>query len=141
MPVDPLHAKSLFLAAVEKAPAQRAAFLDEACGTDVELRQRVEQLLAAHDEPGSPLTVATREDTTGNPLPAPKGADIYTGSFEGVGSVVAGRYKLLQQIGEGGMGTVFMADQTQPVKRKVALKLVKAGLDSRTVLARFEAER
>jgi len=130
MPVDPMQVKSIFLAAAEKAPAQRAAFLDEACGPDVELRQRVEQLLSAHDEPGSAY-----------PPPATRNTEPCAGSFEGVGSVVAERYKLLQQIGEGGMGTVFMAEQTQPVKRRVALKLVKAGLASRTVLARFEAER
>jgi hypothetical protein len=60
---------------------------------------------------------------------------------ERAGMVVAGRYKLLEQIGEGGMGTVWVAEQTQPVRRKVALKLIKAGMDSKTVLARFEAER
>src|SRR5205807_512803 len=60
---------------------------------------------------------------------------------EQVGTLVAGRYKLLEQIGEGGMGTVWVAEQTQPVRRKVALKLVKAGMDSKAVLARFEAER
>src|SRR5271166_5665482 len=129
MPVDPMHVKSLFLAAVEKAPEQRAAFLDEACAANADLRRRVEELLSAHEEPGSPLA------------PGPQNTAVYSGSFEGVGSVVAGRYKLLQQIGEGGMGSVWMAEQTQPVKRKVALKLVKAGMDSRTVLARFEAER
>jgi eukaryotic-like serine/threonine-protein kinase len=130
MPVDPMQIKSIFLAAVEKASAERGAFLDEASGQDAELRQRVEQLLSAHDEPGGQLV-----------LPAPRGTEIYTGPFESVGSVVAGRYKLLQLIGEGGMGSVWMAEQTQPVKRKVALKLVKAGMDSKTVLARFEAER
>ena len=57
------------------------------------------------------------------------------------GTVIAGRYKLLEEIGEGGMGTVWVAEQTQPVRRKVALKLIKAGMDSKSVLARFEAER
>jgi hypothetical protein len=128
MPAEPMQVKSLFLAAAALQPAQRAAFLDQTCGTDAELRQRVEQLLAAHDEPGGqpPPPVLTVDE-------AP--------SSEQVGSVVAGRYKLLQVIGEGGMGSVFMAEQKQPVKRLVALKVVKAGMDSRSVLARFEAER
>ena len=60
---------------------------------------------------------------------------------EASGTLIAGRYKLLEQIGEGGMGAVWVAEQTEPVRRKVALKLIKAGMDSRSVLARFEAER
>jgi serine/threonine protein kinase len=131
MPVQPQQVKSLFLAAADKDPAERAAFLDEACGSDAELRRRVEQLLAAHDEPGS------------QPLPPGQTSDEVPASepAEGVGTVVAGRYKLLQQLGEGGMGSVFLAEQTQPVKRLVALKVVKAGMDSKSVLGRFEAER
>src|SRR5205814_6825202 len=65
----------------------------------------------------------------------------YLPSGEQVGTVIAGRYKLLEEIGEGGMGSVWVAEQTQPVRRKVALKLIKAGMDSKTVLSRFEAER
>jgi serine/threonine protein kinase/tetratricopeptide (TPR) repeat protein len=124
MSVDVMQVKSIFLAAAERPAEGRAAFLDEACGGDAELRRRVERLLAAHDEPGP--ADGTRE---------------YVPPAEQVGAVVAGRYKLLQVIGEGGMGTVYMAEQTQPVKRMVALKLVKAGMDSRAVLARFEVER
>jgi serine/threonine protein kinase/tetratricopeptide (TPR) repeat protein len=131
MPVVPQQVKDLFLAAAEKVPAERSAFLDEACGADAELRRRVEQLLGAHDEPGSqPLPPRQTADEAPPAEPA-----------EGVGAVVAGRYKLLQLLGEGGMGSVFMAEQTQPVKRMVALKVVKAGMDSKAVLGRFEAER
>src|SRR5207237_1026170 len=73
------------------------------------------------------------------PVPA-LAATVDLGSREGVGTVI-GPYKLLQQIGEGGMGTVFMAEQTQPVRRKVALKVIKQGMDTRQVIARFDAER
>jgi tetratricopeptide (TPR) repeat protein len=131
MLVVPQQVKALFLAAAEKVPAERAAFLDEACGSDAELRRRVEQLLDAHDEPGSqPLRPRQTPDEAPPAEPA-----------ETVGTIIAGRYKLLQLLGEGGMGCVFMAEQMQPVRRVVALKVVKAGMDSRTVLARFEAER
>jgi tetratricopeptide (TPR) repeat protein len=71
----------------------------------------------------------------------PERTGAYTPAEEAIGTVVAGRYKLLEQIGEGGMGTVWVAEQTQPVRRKVALKLVKAGMDSKAVLSRFEQER
>jgi serine/threonine protein kinase len=128
MPADPKRVQELFLAAV--AQADRAAVLDRECGADAELRQRVEALLRAHDAPGGLPEGAGTEDVPPPPAPA-----------DALGTIVAGRYKLLQRIGEGGMGAVYMAEQTQPVKRMVALKVVKAGLDSRTVLARFEAER
>jgi serine/threonine protein kinase len=115
--------KAIFLAAAEKAtPAERAAYLDAVCAGDQVVRQRVEALLRAHDEPGDPA--GTSADASEPP-----------------GTVIAGRYKLLEEIGEGGMGTVWMAEQTEPVRRLVALKLVKPGMDSRAVLARFEAER
>jgi tetratricopeptide (TPR) repeat protein len=131
MPVVPQQVKALFLAAADKAPEDRAAFLEEACGSDAELRRRVEQLLGAHDEPGSqPLPPGQTSDEVAPHEPA-----------EEVGTIVAGRYKLLQLLGEGGMGSVFMAEQTKPVKRMVALKVVKAGMDSKSVLGRFEAER
>src|SRR5438067_2547421 len=82
------------------------------------------------DPPNLPPEQALPEETQSHSMPAE-----YPGMF------VAGRFKLLEQIGEGGMGTVWVAEQTQPVKRRVALKLIKAGMDSKTVLARFEAER
>jgi eukaryotic-like serine/threonine-protein kinase len=131
--VDPIRAKSVFVAAVEKSPAERTAFLDEAVGEDTALRQRVEALIQAHDDPDSFLDkVGVQLPTVGHTPLAPLA--------ERVGTLI-GPYKLLQQIGEGGMGVVWMAEQTQPVQRKVALKVIKPGMDSRQVIARFEAER
>ena len=120
-------AKSIFLAAIEGyAPEQWPAFLNEACGDNDALRDRVEQLLRVRSAMGSFHEAA--EATIDLPM------------REGPGTVI-GRYKLLQQIGEGGMGTVYMAEQTQSVQRKVALKIIKPGMDSAQVIARFEAER
>src|SRR5262249_6425390 len=124
---------SIFCGALERLAAdERAAYLDAACGTDAALRTRVEALLRAHEAasgflPERPVAGDTR---------APTAAAV----AERLGRVV-GPYKLLQQIGEGGMGTVFMAEQQQPVQRKVALKVIRLGMDSRQVIARFEAER
>src|SRR5207245_1680993 len=108
----------------------RAAYLDQACGGNDSLRGRVLTLLHEHDRLGSFLEppVATF-GTTNDMQPADR-----------QGTVI-GPYKLLQQIGEGGMGTVYMAEQSQPIQRKVALKIIKPGMDSRQVIARFEAER
>jgi tetratricopeptide (TPR) repeat protein len=127
----PQSARELFLAALERPPAERAAYLEAACAGDAALRQRVEALLAAHDEPGAFLSEA-------QPPPAGGATAVLAGSEAGA---FAGRYTLLQRIGEGGMGEVWVARQTEPVKRKVALKLIKAGMDTRAVLQRFEAER
>jgi serine/threonine protein kinase len=144
-------AEVIFFAALEKTTAEeRAAYLDAACGDDSNLRRRVERLLAAHPQVGSFLEPPAQEKV--NPASSPAGekaptnldlADTssYAGSSERVGSVIASKYKLLQTLGEGGMGAVFMAQQTAPVKRLVALKLIKLGMDSKQVLARFEAER
>src|SRR5262245_14950902 len=132
MAADPKRVKDIFMAVSEAAADRRAALLDRECAGDAELRQRVEALLQAHEEPASFL----RQPVPGHPQ--------QTGPYapnEQPGAIVAGRYKLLEAIGEGGMGTVWVAEQTQPVRRKVALKLIKAGMDSRSVLARFEAER
>ena len=134
-----MNEESLFAAALERATeAERQAFLEGACAGDVALLRRVELLLAAHEKihrHPRPVGQAARwtEVTASRAARCPRG--------EHAGTVVAGRYKLLEQIGEGGMGTVWVAEQTQPVRRKVALKLIKAGMDSKTVLARFEAER
>src|SRR5262249_17577232 len=135
MPVCANAAKAIFMTALDKnEAAERAAYVAEACGNDDELRQRVEMLLKAHDDPGSfmkPLAAAPAPDlvaTLGEPI------------TERPGTVI-GPYKLLEQIGEGGFGVVFMAEQTQPVRRKVALKVLKPGMDTRQVVARFEAER
>src|SRR5207248_4208673 len=102
---------------------------DEACAADQVLRQRVEILLSAHEQEDGFLKSADGDFTVQHHRAA-----------EQVGLRI-GRYKLLEQIGEGGMGTVWVAEQTDPVKRRVALKLIKAGMDSKAVLARFEAER
>jgi serine/threonine protein kinase len=107
----------------------RSQYLDQICAGDIHLRQRVEALLEIHEHERDFLKSA--EDlppTLGQPLK------------EGPGTVI-GRYKLLQQIGEGGFGVVFMAEQQSPVVRKVALKVIKPGMDSHAVVARFEAER
>ncbi len=121
--------EALFHAARAVPPDQRAAYLADHC-PDPEMRRRVEDLLAAHDCPGGPL------DTPATSVYAPS---VAVGG-EAPGTRI-GPYKLLQRIGEGGMGEVWMAEQDHPVRRRVAVKVVKAGMDSRAVLARFEAER
>jgi eukaryotic-like serine/threonine-protein kinase len=131
-------ANEIFLNAVEiGSPEQRRAYLDAACAQDQGLRQAVEGLLQAHAQAGSFL------DHPGVATVAPPGEEsAATGAaIEKPGKIIAGRYKLLQQIGEGGMGVVFMAEQQEPIRRKVALKVIKPGMDSGQVLARFEAEQ
>jgi len=128
MPPIEADVRAIFLAALERAPEQWPDFLVEACRDNTELRERVELLLKSHQAQGS--IHGGDPDATGG------------GAFAGERSgTVIGPYKLLQQIGEGGMGVVWMAEQTEPVKRKVALKVIKPGMDSRQVIARFEAER
>src|SRR5947208_17098375 len=123
-------AKAIFLEALDcKGADELRHFLEQACVSDAALRARVEELMRAHRDAGPFLGGAEKQDATRDQPIA-----------ERPGTVI-GPYKLLQQIGEGGMGTVFMAEQTHPVQRKVALKLIKPGMDSRQVIARFEAER
>src|SRR5262249_46890764 len=118
--------EELFHRALEKPTlAEQLAFLDQACADQPELRQRVERLLRSHRHEDSFLHAPVTTDET---------------LAEKSGTVI-GPYKLVEQIGEGGMGTVWMAQQTEPVRRLVAVKLIKAGMDSRQVIARFEAER
>jgi serine/threonine protein kinase len=137
-----VNEENLFHLALEKPAGERAAFLEHACGGDADVRRRLEVLLQAHENPGSFLEKpALNQGTTGDPLPARhEDQDGPRLLRNGPGSRI-GPYKLLQQIGEGGMGTVFLAEQTHPVRRNVALKVIKPGLDSRQVLARFEVER
>jgi tetratricopeptide (TPR) repeat protein/serine/threonine protein kinase len=129
--------EAIFQAALEKGSAEeRAAYLDQACQGDSDLRRQVERLLHAQGKLGSFLEQpAAAEGATGDVAPTslPR-------LSEGPGTRI-GPYKLLQQIGEGGMGIVYMAEQEQPVRRKVALKIIKPGMDSAQVIARFEAER
>src|SRR3954462_12843416 len=121
----------IFKAAVKLAPECRAAYLDQACGANHELRREVESLLRAHEAADSFLqSQVARPAVTVDAEPI----------AERPGTVI-GRYKLMEQIGEGGMGLVFVAEQLHPVRRKVALKVIKPGMDSREVIGRFEAER
>jgi non-specific serine/threonine protein kinase/serine/threonine-protein kinase len=125
---------TLFCAAVEIASAEeRAAYLARACGGDAELRARVEKLVTAHFRAGNFLAA---------PVPAARLVATAEESLvaERPGTLI-GPYKLLEQIGEGGMGLVFVAEQQRPVRRRVALKLIKPGMDSRQIVSRFEAER
>src|SRR5205807_3477699 len=132
MATEPSSLDTVFCGAIEIAsPEKRAAFIAEACGANVELQGRVEKLVDAHFRAGAFLESHPN---------APAATLDEPGVSEKPGTVI-GPYKLLQQLGEGGMGTVFMAEQTQPVQRKVALKVIKPGMDSRQVITRFEAER
>jgi len=112
-------------------PTARAAYLDEACGGDAVLRERVEALLRAHDESQSPLE---------KPPAGWSPTELHLPKLEQPGMLI-GPYKLMEKIGEGGFGLVFVAEQQQPVRRRVALKVIKPGMDTREVIARFEAER
>src|SRR5215831_13369169 len=127
-----LDEKAIFNVAREIAsPDARAEYLRQACGTDSSLFERVQVLLRAYEGQASFLEsppVIGVSQTTDQPV------------AETLGTVI-GPYKLLEQIGEGGMGTVWMAEQKEPIHRRVAVKVIKAGMDSKQVLARFEAER
>lgn len=141
--------KSIFgeALAIESAE-QRAHYLDRACRDNPMLRAEVEDLLASSEGAGSFMEapaldatidqdsgVADRSSDSMEPVPTE-----FSPTVEGVGSTI-GPFKLLQRLGEGGMGTVYLAEQTKPVRRKVALKIIKPGMDTRQVIARFEAER
>jgi len=131
MPTPRPDEESVFNAARRlPTPESREAYVAEACGDDRELRARVEALLVAHEDAPGFLESPPVE------CRAPAGAPI----IEGPGTVI-GPYRLLEQIGEGGFGVVFLAEQQQPVRRRVALKVIKPGMDTRQVTARFEAER
>src|SRR5262245_43154547 len=135
MPSSTLQrARDLFLHAVGKLPAEQwDDYVAQACGEDVDLAAQVKQLLQVHREAGSFLNrPAAAVGMTGAFAPEPK---LDAPLHERVGSVI-GPYKLLQQLGEGGMGTVFLAEQMQPVHRQVALKVIKAGMDTAQVTAR-----
>jgi len=120
-------------------PDQRAAYLDAACGKDVALRAEVASLLRSLDEAGSFLSAPTADASEARTANS-SAATVDELSREHAGQMI-GRYKLLQPIGEGGFGSVWMAEQREPVKRLVALKIIKLGMDTRQVVARFEQER
>ncbi len=121
---------SIFLAAVELPVEERPDYLEKACGHDAELRARVERLLGAQSQVDTFLE-----------SPAPElGAAVDQPMIEQPGTEI-GPYRLLEKIGEGGMGLVYKADQVRPVRRQVAVKVIRAGMDCREVIARFETER
>src|SRR5436190_16203208 len=122
--------REIFLGALDMdTPEARAAYLQGACGHDVTLHQKVDELLKEHFSNDSlmagPAVEEGRSELESQPAPAP----------------MLERYKLLEKIGEGGFGEVWMAEQREPIKRRVALKIIKLGMDSRQIVARFEAER
>jgi serine/threonine protein kinase len=138
MPKDLRRARELFMHAVGKLPPERwDSYVSEACGGDTELAQQVKHFLQVHVEAGTFLE---------RPAPAPGATRDFVAeptceSHSCSAGTVIGSYKLLEPIGEGGFGVVYAAEQTQPVRRRVALKILKPGMDTRQVIARFEAER
>lgn len=139
------RAAEIFHAVLEYPdPNQRAEAVARECGHDVALKAAVEALLAADEAAGRFLVANTNPlhldlDRSGSPDPIPAGVSARL-MTERPGTLI-GRYKLLEQIGEGGFGSVWMAEQREPVKRRVALKVIKLGMDTKQVIARFEAER
>src|SRR5262249_52265930 len=128
---EPDREETIFDALLALAPAERVAYLDAACAGDADLKHRVQELLAAHEE-GSRFMA--------EPAAPPAEKTVLIPLHEKPGDRI-GRYKILEQIGEGGCGVVYVAEQEEPVRRRVALKVIKLGMDTRQVIARFEAER
>ena len=135
---DWMRAKQIFTDALDKNGSARRTFLAAAAGHDGELRSKVEALLAAHEGAGEFLESPTGE---GAQAAAREIADQASNVSPEVPGTQIGPYKILQLIGEGGFGVVYMADQVEPIRRRVALKVIKPGMDTREVIARFEAER
>jgi serine/threonine protein kinase/Tfp pilus assembly protein PilF len=127
------RAEEIFSAAVQLPAAERAGYLDRACAGRPQLRDSVESLLRAHEGAGRFLDEPA--------VPSPKKTVVLSLPIEEKTGDKIGRYKLLQQLGEGGCGVVYMAEQEEPVRRRVALKVIKLGMDTKQVIARFEAER
>src|SRR6266478_5643477 len=132
--MSPNREEALFALALEKSAGKRAGFLDAMCEGDVALRQRLEALLAAHEQPEGVLAETAPAAAPTMRLDLAEGADVAVG-------LMIGRYKVLEKVGEGGCGVVYVAEQTEPVRRRVALKVIKLGMDTKQVVARFEAER
>ena len=153
-----MNEESLFQEALSRAPEERVGFLEQACEGRKKLRAALEALLAAHERSANILGSPPTQTVDAGPGQADPGANLDdnpgpddasstsagTADYRPISessNVIAGRYTLKERIGEGGMGEVWVAKQTEPVKRKVALKLIKTGMDSRAVLQRFEQER
>ena len=127
-----MNERSIFEAVIEKnSPRERAAYLDAACGQDTELRVRVDLLLREFNAPDPFLDAP----------PSELARTVSTSEVDEQVGTQIGPYKLREQIGEGGMGVVYLAEQAKPIRRKVALKIIKPGMDTKDVIARFEAER
>jgi serine/threonine protein kinase/WD40 repeat protein len=130
--MNPNREELLFQLALMKPVGERAAWLDRECGEDRVLRVRLDALLAAHELPepiiDMPVKATLKQRFSDHPPDEPIGEKI-------------GRYRILEKVGEGGCGLVYVAEQTEPVRRRVALKVLKLGMDTRQVVARFEAER
>ena len=138
-PAQSRSEKEIFFEALDKnTPQERAAFLDGACGKNPVLRARVEALLADHFQEDAFMNkpAAARKE----PLKTIKLGAVVNPNDEAVGQTI-GRYKLLEKLGEGGCGAVYVAQQNEPVRRRIALKVIKLGMDTKEVIARFEAER
>src|SRR5260370_11450275 len=125
--------EAIFDAVLALPPEQRSAYLDQACGRDSQLRHRLEILIQSHEQALEFLEPA---------LPAGAGSTVVVSlpPSEKPGDII-GHYKIREKLGEGGCGVVYVAEQTEPVRRRVALKVIKLGMDTRNVIARFEAER
>jgi serine/threonine protein kinase len=133
---DPRRVEAIFNSALGVPAEDRGAFVAAACAGATELRVRVDRLLAAHAE----LEVVPEPPVGAPTTPLGAGTDVHTPQPD-AGAIFGGKYRLLEEIGSGGMGSVWMAQQLEPVKRFVAVKIIRAGMDSRAVLTRFEAER
>jgi WD40 repeat protein/tRNA A-37 threonylcarbamoyl transferase component Bud32 len=134
MKTDAQREAALFQAACQLTGSSRATFLDSACNGDAALRQRLEALLSANDQTEGVLADAAL-------IPRATLKVDLTGEIEEIIGQKIGRYKVLEKVGEGGCGVVYVAEQTEPVRRRVALKVIKLGMDTKAVVVRFEAER
>jgi serine/threonine protein kinase len=131
------HAREIFEAALKLPPKERVVYLDRACGGDTQLRQRIVEALFKAQESAAATAQAPPSGSPGKTIAGPFPTEA---PGEKPGDRI-GHYKLLQQIGEGGMGTVWMAEQEEPIRRRVGLKVIKLGMDTKQVIGRFEAER
>ncbi len=132
--MNPNREEALFALALEKPAEKRAAFLEAVCDGDAALRSRLDALLAAHEQSEGALA------ENASAVKATIKLEFTDAPDETIGQKI-GRYKILEKVGEGGCGVVYVAEQTEPVRRRVALKIIKLGMDTKAVVARFEAER